>query len=60
MSVTWLKLWRHVWQSLKQLVKGVTSSTGFTTEVLEELNLSTPDASIAWFACTIGIRDLED
>ena len=47
MSVTWLKLWRHVWQSLKLIVKGIdTSSTGFKMEVLEEINLSSHDAVI--------------
>ncbi len=61
MSVTWLKLWRHVWQSLKLLVKGIdTSSTGFKMEVLEEINLSSHDAEIPWGACAIVIRDLKE
>ncbi len=61
MSVTWLKLWRHVWQSLKLLVKSIdTSSTGFKMEVLEEINLSSHDAEIPWSACAIVIRDLKE
>jgi len=45
MSVIWLKLWQHVWQSLKPLVNDFCSSpTECTMEVLEELNLLTPDA----------------
>ena len=52
MSVIWLKLWHHVWQSVKPLVKDFGSSpTEFTMEVLEEMNLSTPDASIPWRTC---------
>jgi hypothetical protein len=61
MSVIWLKLWQHVWQSLKPLVNDFGSfPTECTMEVLEEINLSTPDASIPWSACAIGTRDLED
>ena len=61
MSVIWLKLWQHVWQSLKPLVKDFgSSSTECTMEVLEELNLLTPDAWILWRARAIGTRDLED
>ena len=34
MSVIWLKLWQHVWQSLKPLVKGFGSSpTEFKVEI---------------------------
>jgi hypothetical protein len=43
MSVIWLKLWQHVWQSVKLLVKHLDSSlTEFTMDVLEEVDLSTP------------------
>jgi len=34
MSVIWLKLWQHVWQSLNLLVKGFGSSpTEFKVEI---------------------------
>ncbi len=42
MSVIWLKPWRHVWQSLKLLIKDFGSPpTEFTMDVLEKLTRCT-------------------
>jgi len=50
MSVTWLKPWQRVWQSLKLLVKAFGSSPAeFTMGVLEKLKFSTPEMRSIWY-----------